>query len=206
MNYKKAFNEAAQYYFTVVLVFLNIVIFLICTFTGNLLYNKGAFYVGNVFIGREYYRVLSAAFLHFDIQHLANNMILLFFIGRIIEKHIGHMKYIIIYLLSGIGGNLFSAFWEIKTAQYSVSAGASGAVFGLTGALLVLVLLHKGKLEGIRWQGVVIMILLSVYNGFTTDNVNNEAHLGGLAIGIIVTFIVSTIENQYLLRRQRIVR
>ncbi|MBQ8723422.1 MAG: rhomboid family intramembrane serine protease, partial [Opitutales bacterium] len=60
-------------------------IFLICTFTGNLLYNKGAFYVWNVLKEREYYRLLSAAFLQFDIEHLFNNMILLFFIGN--SKH-----------------------------------------------------------------------------------------------------------------------
>ena len=58
MNYKKAFKEVKQYYFTVLLVFLNILIFLICTFTGNLLYNKGAFYVWNVVIEKEYYRLL----------------------------------------------------------------------------------------------------------------------------------------------------
>ena len=193
MNYKKAFHEVKQYYVTALLVFLNILIFLICTFTGNLLYNKGVFYVWNVVMEREYYRVLSAVFLHFDIEHLINNMILLFFIGRIVEKHIGHIVYTIIYLLSGIGGNLFSAFCEIITSRYVVSAGASGAVFGLTGALLVLVLFHKGKLEGIRWQGVVIMILLSVYNGFTAENINNAAHIGGLLIGIIGTFVVSII-------------
>ena len=193
MNYKKAFYEIKQYYVTALLVFLNILIFLICTFTGNLLYNKGVFYVWNVVMQREYYRVLSAVFLHFDIEHLFNNMILLFFIGRIVEKHTGHIAYSIIYLLSGIGGNLFSAFCEIIASRYVVSAGASGAVFGLTGALLVLVLFHKGKLEEIRWQGVVIMILLSIYNGFTADNINNAAHIGGLVIGIIGTFIVSVI-------------
>lgn len=191
MNYNKAFNEAKQYYFTVLLVFLNIVIFLICTFTGNLLYNKGAFYMWSVITDKKYYRLLSAVFLHQDIEHLFNNMILLFFIGRIIEKQTGHITYIIIYMLSGIGGNLVSGFWELITAQYRVSVGASGAVFGLTGALLVLVLFHKGKLEELRWQGVVIMILLSIYNGFVTDNINNAAHLGGLAIGITVTFIGS---------------
>lgn len=191
MNYKKAFNEVRQYYFTVLLVILNIVIFLICTFAGNLLYNKGAFYIWSVITDKEYYRLLSAVFLHQDVEHLFNNMILLFFIGRIIEKQTGHITYVIIYLLSGIGGNLVSGFWELMTVQYRISVGASGAVFGLTGALLVLVLFHKGKMEDIRWQGVVFMILLSVYNGFVTDNINNAAHLGGLAIGIAVTFIGS---------------
>lgn len=191
MNYKKAFNEISQYYFTVSLVIFNIVIFLICTFTGNMLYNEGAFYVFGVMTDKEYYRLLSSVFLHYNVEHLFNNMVLLFFLGRIIEKQTGHTVYIIIYLLSGMGGNLVSCLWELMTDQYSVSVGASGAVFGLTGALLVLTLVYKGKLEEIRWQGVVFMILLSVYNGFATDNINNAAHLGGLALGIVVTFIVS---------------
>lgn len=193
MNYKKAFEEIRQYYFTVLFVLLNIVIFLICTFTGNLLYNKGAFYVWSIVTDKEYHRLITAAFLHFDVDHIFNNMILLFFMGRIVEKQIGHIAYFIIYILSGVGGNILSGLWELRTGQYSISVGASGAVFGLTGALFVLVLFHKGRLEQIRWQGMVVMILLSVYNGFTTDNINNAAHLGGLFVGVMTTFIVSMI-------------
>lgn len=191
MDYKKVVKEIAQYYFTVLFVILNIVIFLICTFTGDLLYNKGAFYVWGIVTDQEYYRLVSAVFLHYDINHLFNNMILLFFIGRIVEKYIGHSVYFIIYMLSGIGGNIISGLWESKIEQYSRSVGASGAVFGLTGALLILVIFHNGKLEEIKWQGVIVMILLSVYNGFTVENINNAAHIGGLAVGIIITVIVS---------------
>lgn len=193
MNYKKAFGEIRQYYFTVLFVILNIVVFLICTFTGNLLYNKGAFYVWSIVTDKEYHRLITAVFLHFDVDHIFNNMILLFFMGRIVEKQIGHIAYFIIYILSGVGGNILSGLWELRTGQYSISVGASGAVFGLTGALFVLVLFHKGRLEQIRWQGMVVMILLSVYNGFTTDNINNAAHLGGLFVGVMTTFIVSMI-------------
>lgn len=191
MDYKKVVKEIAQYYFTVLFVILNIVIFLICTFTGDLLYNKGAFYVWGIVTDQEYYRLISAVFLHYDINHLFNNMILLFFIGRIVEKYIGHSVYFIIYMLSGIGGNIISGLWESKIEQYSRSVGASGAVFGLTGALLILVIFHDGKLEEIKWQGVIVMLLLSVYNGFTVENINNAAHIGGLAVGIIITVIVS---------------
>jgi len=190
MDQKKVLREIADYYFTVIFVVLNIVIFLICTFTMDLLYNKGAFYVWSVVTDKEYYRLLSAIFLHYDINHLFSNMILLFFLGRIVEKNIGHIAYFIVYMLSGVGGNIISGLWEIKIGQYSVSTGASGAVFGLTGALFVLVLFHKGKLEQIKWQGVVLMIFLSVYNGFVGDNINNAAHIGGLIIGIIITVIV----------------
>lgn len=197
MDFKKALCEINSYIFTVLLVFLNIVIFLICTFTGSLLYNKGAFYVWSIVADKEYYRLISAVFLHYDIQHIFNNMLLLFFIGRIIEKEIGHFAYLFIFLLSGISGNVLSGFWEMRIGQYNLSAGASGAVFGLTGALLVLVVFHKGKLEQIRLQGVILMIVLSVYNGFTTDNVNNAAHIGGLFTGILLTIFVLTAKLMY---------
>lgn len=190
MDQKKVLKEIADYYFTVLFVVLNIVIFLICTFTKDLLYNKGAFYVWSVITDKEYYRLFSSIFLHYDINHLFSNMILLFFLGRIIEKYIGHIVYFIVYILSGVVGNMISGLWDVMTKQYSISVGASGAVFGLTGALLVLVLFHKGKLEQIKWQGVVLMIILSVYNGFVVDNINNAAHIGGLITGIIITVLI----------------
>lgn len=190
MDLKKIWEEAAEYYFTALFVIINIVVFLICTFTKDLLYNKGAFYVWSFITDKEYYRLLSAIFLHYDINHLISNMILLFFLGRVVEKHIGHIPFFVVYMLSGIGGNIISGLWELKIEHYSMSAGASGAVFGLTGALLILVIFHKGKLDEIKWQGVVIMIFLSVYNGFVVDNINNAAHIGGLAIGIVITVIV----------------
>lgn len=190
MDQKKVLKEIADYYFTVLFVVLNIVIFLICTFTKDVLYNKGAFYVWSVITDKEYYRLFSSIFLHYDINHLFSNMILLFFLGRIIEKYIGHIVYFIVYILSGVVGNMISGLWDVMTKQYSISVGASGAVFGLTGVLLVLVVFHKGKLEQIKWQGVVLMIILSVYNGFVVDNINNAAHIGGLITGIIITVLI----------------
>lgn len=191
MNIQKTLEEIKPYFFTVFFVAINIIVFLICTFTGSLLYNKGAFYVWNILKGKEYYRLVTAVFLHYDITHIINNMLLLFFMGRIVEKQTGHFAYFIIYMLSGIGGNIVSGLWEYHVESYSISVGASGAVFGLTGALLVAVICNKGKIEQIRWQGVLLMIFLSVYNGFAADNINNAAHLGGLLIGIITTAIVS---------------
>lgn len=183
-------QEIADYYFTVIFVVFNIAVFLICTFTKDLLYNRGAFNVWSIITDQEYYRLFSAIFLHYDINHLFSNMILLFFLGRIVEKHIGHIAYFVVYMLSGAGGNIISGLWELMMKRYSISVGASGAVFGLIGALLVLVLFHRGRLEQIKWQGVILMIILSVYNGFVVDNINNAAHIGGLIIGIIITAIL----------------
>lgn len=118
-------------YVTVFFVAVNILIFLMCTFTGDLLYNKGAFSAGAFWKDREYYRILTSVFLHWDVDHLVSNMIVLYYLGEVVEKYYGHAKYSMIYLSAGILGNLLSAGYEIYRGIYISSAGASGAVFGI---------------------------------------------------------------------------
>lgn len=113
MDHKKIRKEISQYYFTVLFVILNIIIFLICTITGELLYNIGAFFVWDVVTKKEYYRLLSAVFLHYDIDHLFNNMILLFFIGRIVEKYIGRRLFCRLYFF-GDRGKYHFRFMGVK--------------------------------------------------------------------------------------------
>lgn len=184
-------HNVRLYVITLLLVVLNIAVFLISEIMGNTLYSKGAFSILLLLRDKEYYRILTALFLHADIHHIVNNMLLLFFMGKIVEKQVGHARFLIIYLLSGIGGNLFSGCWELILGSYFSSIGASGAVFGVNGALLILVFLKNGPVENISRRGILLMTALSVYNGFTVENINNAAHIGGLMIGLLVTFIVS---------------
>lgn len=177
-------------FITISLVIINIVIFLICTFTGDLLYNIGAFSVADFFSGKEYYRILSCIFLHWDINHLVSNMLVLYYLGEVVEKHFGHVKYIVIYFVSGIFGNLLSMSYELYTSNYAMSAGASGAIFGVIGALLFLVLIHKGHLEQITLSRLLFMIFYSLYSGFVGTNINNAAHIGGFLSGVGTAFII----------------
>lgn len=91
------------------LVVINVIVFLMCTFSGNVLYNKGELDVVSVLAGKQYGRLLWAMFLH-GIEHIFNNMVLLFFLGAMIEKVTGHVTFLVLYFLSGIGGNLCSLF------------------------------------------------------------------------------------------------
>jgi rhomboid protease GluP len=177
-------------FITISLVAINIVIFLICTFTGDLLYNIGAFSVAGFFSDKEYYRLFSCIFLHWDINHLVSNMLVLYYLGEVVEKHFGHVKYIVIYFVSGIFGNLLSMSYELYTSNYAMSAGASGAIFGVIGALLFLVLIHKGHLEQISLSRLLFMIFYSLYSGFVGTNINNAAHIGGFLSGVGVAFII----------------
>lgn len=183
------------------LVIVNIIVFLICTFTGDLLYNMGGVGRWNVLIGREYGRLLWAIFLHADISHLFNNMILLFFLGSMIEEAIGHIRYAAAFFLSGLGGNVLSVALKAVSGDDSISVGASGALFGLDGLLLAMVLLAPRFCGTITPKRVILMIVLSLYSGFTGGNIDNAAHVGGLLIGFITGCIMCLTDRI----RQRII-
>lgn len=164
----------------------NIVVFLLCQLPGNTLYGRGCLSAFEIVARGEYGRILWAMFLHADVSHLFNNMIILFFMGAMIEKEIGHFPFAGIYLVSGIGGNLLSLAGKIVGGDWAVSLGASGAVFGLDGLLLALVLFSPRRIENITPLRVVLMICLSLYSGFTGGNVDNLAHIGGLLTGFVL--------------------
>lgn len=85
------------------LVAVNAVVFVLCEFTGELLYNAGKLDIISVLVRGEYGRILWSMFLHSGIDHLFNNMLILFFLGSMIEKEVGHIRYAVLYFLSGIG-------------------------------------------------------------------------------------------------------
>ena len=99
----------------------------------------GAAYTPAIMQG-EYYRIFTSMFLHFGPQHLGNNMLVLFVLGGRLERTVGKLKYLLIYLLGGMGGNLLCLFLELDSADFAVSAGASGAVFAVMGAMIYAVI------------------------------------------------------------------
>lgn len=173
------------------LVAVNVIVFLICTFTGDLLYNKGALGVTEIAKDGSYYRILTSMFLHSGVNHLFSNMIVLYYIGEIVEKKIGHILYAVIYFLSGIAGAVFSIGYELLTGNYYSSVGASGAVFGVEGAVLMLVIMYHGKLEYMTIGRLAFAIVFSLYCGFTAANVNNAAHVGGVIMGFASMAVIA---------------
>lgn len=166
-----------------ILVTANVIVYLICTFTGNLLYNIGELDAAAVLLRGEYGRIIYSMFLHAGIDHLFNNMVILFFLGAMIEKVTGHIQLLLIYLLSGIGANICSLLYKVMTMDSMVSVGASGAIFGLDGVLLAWILLDRQAMPDVTPRRVLLMIVLSLYSGFTAHNIDNAAHVGGLLTG-----------------------
>lgn len=192
----KRWNCKGKPLVSTILVMINIIVFLICTFTGDLLYNKGSLDLWNVMVNREYGRLLTSMFLHSGINHLFNNMLILFFLGAMLEKETGHVSYAILYFLSGLGGNVFSLLSKHMVGNMSASIGASGVVFGLDGVLLAMVLLSRKKMPTVTPVRVVLMIVLSLYNGYLGQNIDNAAHVGGLLTGFAAGVIMCVIERR----------
>lgn len=179
---------------TWLLIAVNLVYFLYLEIIGStedayFMYEKGAIVASAVLQEREYYRLFAAMFMHFGIRHLVNNMIVLFALGEQQERALGHVRYLIFYMLCGVGSNLVSALLEDPAAPV-VSAGASGAIFGVAGGLLYEVAVNRGQLGNLGIRQIVIMIALSLYMGITGQGVDNTAHISGVLIGIAAAAIL----------------
>ena len=180
---------------TVLLILANIIVFFVLTAKGmtedaEFMLGHGAMYVPYIINRGEYYRLFTSMFMHFGFDHLANNMVMLLVIGWNLEGEIGKIKFLIIYFLSGLSGNILSAFWDMQTGDYAVSAGASGAIFGIVGAILYVAIRNRGRLGTITGRGILFMIILSLYYGFTSGGVDNFAHIGGLVSGLVLAVLL----------------
>ena len=179
-----------------ILVAANVIVYLICTFTGNLLYNIGELDAAAVLLRREYGRIIYSMFLHAGIDHLFNNMVILFFLGAMIEKVTGHIQLLLIYLLSGICANICSLLYKVMTMDSMTSVGASGAIFGLDGVLLAWILLDRQAMPDVTPRRVLLMIVLSLYSGFTAHNIDNAAHVGGLLTGFAAGALLCALRSR----------
>lgn len=168
------------------LVTVNVIFYVLNTLWNEQLLIAGNLNVYDVLIGREYGRIILAMFLHADLNHLFNNMIIVLFMGNVLEKAVGHFTFAGIYLLSGICGNVCSLIYKLSADRMSMSIGASGAVFGMDGLLLALVLFAGRRTSGITPARVLFMVGLSLYNGFMSRNIDNAAHVGGLLAGFLL--------------------
>ncbi len=173
------------------IIALNLLVFLITELIGDtkdpyFMHLCGAISSSDILISHEYFRTISSTFLHFGFEHLFSNMIVLWALGTALERLVGSIRYTAIYLISGIGANIISMLWYWYTREYYVvSAGASGAIFGVVGALLYIILRNKGRVNGIGSRQLIWLCIFTFFHGISSIGINNTAHLGGLLAGIL---------------------
>ena len=180
---------------TIILIAVNVTVFFILSLFGDtedavFMMQHGAMYSDFVIQEHEYYRLFTCLFLHFGIEHLLNNMVILGALGWNLELQTGKIRFLLIYFGSGLFGNVVSLIFHGAAQEYTVSAGASGAIFGLMGALLWVVIANHGRLGRLSGRGMLVMVALSLYFGLSSSGVDNYAHIGGLVCGFLLALIL----------------
>lgn len=174
-------------YVSLALVIVNLILCFCCIVNPHFFYGQGG--SGYVFVkAGEWYRLITAIFLHDSVDHYFSNMLLLYFLGNILEKRVGRSRFLLMYLLTGVLGNVLSCFYEYFVGKYYITYGASGSVFGLIGMLFYLVIRRDEKIK-ISMPAMLIFVTYSIYSSFVGTQVNVVAHLGGLLSGMLLMFV-----------------
>jgi len=182
---------------TKVLVALNVLMFVLEIATGatslmgggsgKALVDLGALYVPDVLIGHQYWRMFTSMFLHSGIIHVAFNMWALWAIGGFVEVALGRLKFLIVYFVSGFAGSVLVL---IAAPANSLVVGASGAIFGVFGALAVHAYLNRGRdfQSQALLRNVLFILVINLVFSFTAGFVSWQAHVGGLIAGAAMTY------------------
>jgi membrane associated rhomboid family serine protease len=175
---------------TVALVILNVAVYLVTVGQGGGLsqpggkvFNDGAL-VGVLIADGEWWRLVSAMFLHGSVLHLAFNMFALYWLGSIVEDALGSWRFVLVYFAAGLAG---SAGALLFSSPFAVTVGASGAIYGIMGALLVLEYLTTGSFAGQAMGLIVLNLALT----FAIPNISIGGHIGGLIGGILATLALA---------------
>eukprot|EP00831_Metopus_contortus_P006453 TRINITY_DN12471_c0_g1_i1.p1 TRINITY_DN12471_c0_g1~~TRINITY_DN12471_c0_g1_i1.p1 ORF type:complete len:352 (-),score=19.27 TRINITY_DN12471_c0_g1_i1:214-1269(-) len=195
-NSKNVYNGLTGFkrnFITYSLIIINVMIFIITAFLSNSIFDiKGSVLLvfgakyGPLIKAGEYYRLFTCAFLHGGIIHILFNMYSLYIVGPQINRVYGMYKYIFIYIITCFTSSIASYTFSPNT----LSIGASGAIFGLLGALISFGIIERRKMDKRFLSGLLQVLALNLFIGFTNRSIDNYGHIGGLIGGIIIGFIL----------------
>ena len=190
MDEEKKGYGLLDYVVTLVLVVLNLAAFALEGMVGSsedagTLLRLGAWYTPFVCQG-QYFRFVSSMFLHIGINHLSNNMLSLAVLGHFLEPRIGHLRLFFIFMAGGMLGNLTDLVWDLATGDNAVSAGASGGICALLGAITWLVLFRREKVRELTLPRLGLALVCLVVGSLAEPNVDVVAHIGGFVGGFAV--------------------
>ncbi len=189
LKYENTFKKK-KIVVTPILITINVILFIAMYIFGNgsndtlTLLKFGANY-GPLVKNGEIFRLITCSFLHVGIFHILLNMYALYIIGPQIESFLGKAKFIFIYLISALTASLMSLIFS-----NNISAGASGAIFGLLGSLLYFGYYYRVYLSSVLKTQIIPIIIVNLILGFLISGIDNAAHIGGLIGGAIATFAV----------------
>ncbi|MCF7932302.1 MAG: rhomboid family intramembrane serine protease [Acholeplasmataceae bacterium] len=153
----------------------------------DVLLELGAIYPPLIKAADQWYRLVSAMFLHGSLIHFLGNSLVLYYLGSHLERLLGGPKYFGLYMVSGIISSLTVVYLG---AQNTITIGASGALFGVIGALLVLTFLKPTWFKGTAIRQIRQLVIINLVLTFAIPNISITGHIGGLVAGIVLIFLV----------------
>lgn len=175
---------------------INVLVFTCCILLGNVIYPYGNLQYQAVFEDGQWYRILTSMFLHADMTHLTGNMLILYYMGDMVERAMGHVKYFVLYMASGILAAFASLFFAGLTGDFTPSIGASGAIFGMIGALLWIAIRNHGKYAIFNVRKILFLIGYSIFSGLVSTGVDNAAHVGGVISGFFLAILLYRLQKK----------
>jgi membrane associated rhomboid family serine protease len=182
---RRAPTGATEGLVTKTLIGINVAIYLVTAVQGNGINNPGGALLQKFWLDGPdvanggWWRLITAAFLHASILHIGFNMYVLYAIGSHVEQYLGRVRFLALYLVAGLAGSAGA----LVLTPLAVTVGASGAIFGILGAWLIIEWQTTGRLAGNAMTWIVINLVLS----FAIANISIGGHIGGLIGGIIIT-------------------
>ncbi len=175
---------------TKVLIAINVVVFLVEVATGALnsileQVRLGGLVPAYVALNHEYWRMFTVMFLHESFLHILFNMVALWFLGEYTEAILGHVKFLVLYLVTGLAGSVLIV---LLAAPLGVTVGASGAIFGVFGALIAYAYLnrHHDYMARAMFGQLMFWLMLNVVLGFTQSGLSWQGHVGGFVTGFVL--------------------
>ena len=183
---------------TTAIVAINVIVFLLMVLNGAGFMTPNAEVAiswgsnfGPMTVDGQWWRLLTSTFIHFGVLHLVFNMVALYPTGRLVERMYGSLPFLLLYLFSGLIGSIVSLLWHPSIN----SAGASGAIFGVFGGLLVFMINPKNavprSIMNAHRNSTIFFIGFNLFNGFAHSGIDNGAHIGGLLGGIAIGFLLA---------------
>lgn len=179
---------------TPIFLLMNVLVYLACVY----IYQPTDLAVNVYAISekRQYYRFLTSMFTHFGITHLLGNMVILIALGARIENIIGRLNYVIVYIVTGLAAAFASYINFFCNDIYDYSAGASGAIFGLLGVLVVIAFYNKGRVKDLSLMNMLILFILTLVDGLMSEGIDNVAHAVGFMAGILAGIVLLLVNQK----------
>lgn len=189
-NYRKKYIPIV----TIVLIMINVLVYLAETAAGGSMNTAvavrfGALYTPYVIERGEWWRLFTSMFVHFGLSHIASNMLSLYVLGNTVEAYYGRVRFLILYLVSGLGGSILTILIDLQSTEFALNAGASGAIFGIMSAFVVFAV-NPATRKIFPIRRVIAGIFFALLPGFYTSGISVTAHIGGFVTGLILAFIL----------------